>query len=232
MLSSDIMPSRLIRARYKTIDILEHLKEAQVGLLTFAGESYVVSPITDDSHTIKHLVKELSPSIMPVPGYQLNIALMHAQQLLRQSHIKKGNVILLTAGPVSEDSINRAHKLHEDGITVSVLALGSEQGAPISHQSGDYMKDQHGNIIMSQRDTQRLQRLAKAGGGHYANFTTTDDDIEQLLPTQTISRTHSNESEKSDTIVDWENQGRLLLYPLLIIALLCFRRGWLTEVLP
>lgn len=231
MYSDDISPSRLVRARYKTIDLLQHLKAYQIGLLTFAGESYIVSPVTEDSHTIEHLVNTLSPDIMPVRGYQLSRALNHAQQLLQQANIKDGQFLVLTAGPVSPEAIKTAEKLHEDGIKISVLALGSEQGTPSKNSSGEYIKDQQGNIIINQRDTHGLKQLANAGGGHYAAFTADDQDIQKLFPNTQVLTNDKQQKSQSNQIIDWKNQGRLLIYPLLIIALVCFRRGWLIEVL-
>jgi Ca-activated chloride channel homolog len=231
MLSDDLKPSRLIRARYKVSDILDYLKDAQVGVLAFAGESYAIAPITDDAHTIKHLINKLSPEIMPVPGYQLDIALEQAQHMLQQSNINNGKIIVLTAGPVSKNAINIARKIHHNKIDISVLALGSEEGAPIQSITGKYLKDQHGNILMSQRDTRGLQELATAGGGHYANFSNDDHDIHLLFATQATSLLHTQPSAASNQIIAWKNQGYLFLYPLLLIVALCFRRGWLSGVL-
>lgn len=231
MYSDDLKPSRLMRARYKVSDILEHLPHAQIGVIAFAGEAYAIAPMTEDRHTIQHLVNDLSPEIMPVPGYQLSDALTYAQQLLRQAHITDGHIILLTAGPVSQHAIDTARHIHQHHVTLSVLALGSDTGAPMKNENGDYAKDQHGNIVMNRRDSRGLQQLAHAGGGAYANFSTKDDDIQAVLSATSSSLTTSQPSV-ANTLIDWKTQGRYLLFPVLLLALLCFRRGWLTEVLP
>lgn len=231
MYTNDISPNRLTRARYKAIDLLKQLKKYNVGMIVFSGEAYVVSPITEDSHTIEYLVSELSPNIMPVSGYNLSVALQRSQHLFEQANIQKGKIIVITAGPVSTQAVETAKSLHEKGIEISVLAVGSEQGTPIKTETGDYIKDSNGNILIAQRDTQGLQQLAHMGGGQYANFSSDDSDIEKLFPNNTETLSRFDKSAHSNEIIDWKNQGYLLVYPILLVALICFRRGWINEIL-
>ena len=68
MNSEDLAPSRLARARQKMLDLLVQRKEGQTGLIAYAGDAHIVTPLTDDTPTIANLLPALAPDMMPVPG--------------------------------------------------------------------------------------------------------------------------------------------------------------------
>ena len=66
MLATDVKPNRLTRARYKAIDLLKRINEGDVGLIAYAGDAFIISPLTQDIKNIELLLPSLSPDIMPV----------------------------------------------------------------------------------------------------------------------------------------------------------------------
>lgn len=230
MLANDLPPSRVARMRYKLIDILKQHTDGQIGLIAFAGEAYVVSPLTQDSQTIAGLANDLSPDIMPVAGNNLNAALLLAKKMLIQSGQMQGHIIVLTADSADNTAINTAKRLASEGITTSVLGMATKMGAPL-------LSDNHnGKVVISRLDSESLQTLADAGQGEFQIFTGDDSDITTLLnqyvtenQNKKVSSCKNNDKNCSDTLSFWHNQGYWLVWLCIPLVLILFRRGsrWL-----
>lgn len=230
MLATDQKPSRLEQARFKLEDILTRSREGQTGLVAYAGEAFVISPLTNDSRTIQALLPALAPDIMPVQGARADLALQKAADLLNQAGVVNGEILLITDGINLERTQAVVESLRRNGITTSVLAIGTEQGAPIPLPEGGFMQDQQGDIVIPQLQPQELQALARSGGGRYSLLSVDARDVDYLIPEQSPAATE--ERERSDEQVEsgselWKEQGPWLVLLLLPLAALSFRRGWL-----
>lgn len=234
MLANDLPPTRLDRMRYKLLDALKLYGDGQTALIAFAGEPYVVSPLTQDSQTIANLVGDLSPDIMPVAGNDLSRALLLAKKVLNQSGLTQGHIVVFTADGADSAAISTAKDLASQGITTSVLGVATTIGAPLL---SDARGMQHGKVVMSRLDTGSLQALAQAGDGQFQAFTTSDADLASLFsginvhqPTD-VKQAHctAKASTCMDTLKFWHNQGYWLIWLCIPLVLLAFRRGspWL-----
>ncbi|RKZ59224.1 MAG: hypothetical protein DRQ44_13895, partial [Gammaproteobacteria bacterium] len=110
MNTQDVKPSRLVRARLKLLDLLKNRKEGQTALIVFAATAYTVSPLTDDTDTIRSLVSSLTTEIMPVQGSRADLAVEKALQLFENAGINKGDILLISDG-VSAVSANKLQHL-------------------------------------------------------------------------------------------------------------------------
>ncbi len=225
MLAEDIKPSRLVRARHKILDILQQRSEGVTALIAYAGDTHIVTPLTDDYPTITNLVPSLSPLIMPIPGSDPVTALREARTLFKNAGIDKGKVLLLTDGITDQNADELDDSLANSGIELSILGIGTSDGAPIPADQG-FLKDNQGNIIIPKLDRRPMETLAKANSGRYIDITFDEKDIEFLMPAVSTSLTE-------DTILTerefdlWHDRGPLLVLLLLPLALMGFRRGWL-----
>lgn len=219
---SDLKPNRLQRAKYKLQDILKKLKEGQTGLIVYTEEPYVVSPLTEDTATIAAMVPVLNPELIPVSGNNISRALNKAKQLIKQGGSNQGRILLLTDNQPQKQDFITATRLYKQGITLSILGIGTDQGAPIPTEQG-FLKNKQGQVILSRIDHNSLQQLSTAGGGYYSNFTNDDTDLQTILFTnkspQQIKKTQQHSQQ-------WQDQGRWLILFLLPLAALAFRRGW------
>jgi Ca-activated chloride channel homolog len=230
MLATDIKPSRLLRAKYKLMDLLKYSREGQTGLVVFAGQAYVVSPLTHDSHTIMALVPQLAPSIMPTQGQDINDALQLAADLLQQAQMAPGDIILISDSTPSTVAYRTAERLAAQGNHLSVLAIGTELGSPIPKTKGGFVQDSNGAIVLAKLDTEALRRLAIAGQGQYIAFSHDNHDIDTLI--NTLQQQMQRQALQDEAMTErWHDQGRWFLMPVLLLALLVFRRGWLEAVL-
>ena len=229
--AEDVRPSRLTRAKHKVIDILKRREEGQTALVVFSQESFVVSPLTDDATTIAAMVPALSTDLMPVQGSRLDLALETSDQLLSQSGIPGGNIIVITDGGQEHETELVATHLHQIGRRVSVLGVGTANGAPIPVKSGGFLKDRSGAIVIPKFQGQSLATLAKLGGGQFVQLQNDDSDLEQLGVID-VDHTASKEANHSKRTTDlWNEEGPWLVLALMVLALPAFRRGWVGVVL-
>ncbi|HIA14628.1 MAG TPA: VWA domain-containing protein [Nitrospirales bacterium] len=228
--AADITPTRLTRARHKILDILTHRIEGYTALIVYAGEPFVVTPLTEDAETIAALVPALSTDLMPAQGSRPDLALDKAATLITQADMVRGHVLLLTDGVDDSRVHDAAVRLRNQGHRLSVLAIGTEGGAPISVTSGGFLKDAHGSIIIPKMDELQLSMVAQEGGGRYSLFRLDDGDIEHLMAGMTINRMQS-QTEGTGLHADrWHEEGPWLLLLVLPLAALAFRRGYLVAV--
>lgn len=227
MLATDITPSRLVRARYKALDILAHSEEGQIGMVAFASEAYTVSPLTEDERTIALMIPDLTPAIMPVTGDNITAALEKSAELLQQEQAQQGQIILITAAAPTPQDIETAKKLQQQGLKISVLGVGTVIGAPIPTAQG-YVQNSQGQVLLAKLDEAGLAQLAAAGGGNYRTVSNDDKDVEALLASSVKKKT--KKSEENATI--WKDEGSWFVWLLLPLVLLGFRRGWLERLLP
>jgi Ca-activated chloride channel family protein len=225
MLAQDVKPSRVERARYKIADILERSADAQTALVAYAGDAFVVAPLTDDSNTVANFVDALEPSIMPVPGNDTGRAIDLAASLVAQAGLHSGDGIVI-ADAATADAGAAAAKARKSGVRVSVLGMGTEQGAPVATANGGFLKDDAGNIAMPRLDAAALRAVAEAGGGRYATYTSDARDLDALL--QDVRPVDAEQAVAADAHTQrFLDRGPWLLLALLPLAALSFRRGWL-----
>ena len=136
--ASDVAPSRLARARYELSDALAALGDGQAGLVIFAEEPYVVTPISDDPKVVASFLPVLETSLMPGRGSWVDRAIVEASKLLEQAAAVDGEIVLLTdgAGDRPEATIAAARNAAQAGYPVSVLGIGTAEGAPVPSSRG------------------------------------------------------------------------------------------------
>jgi Ca-activated chloride channel family protein len=220
--AQDVTPSRLARAKLKILDILERRKSGQTALVVYSANAFTVTPLTTDADTVAALVSSLSTDIMPSRGSNPSAAIEKGRQLLEQGGVGFGEVLLITDGGSSAVVERAAGELRDAGYTLSVLGVGTLQGAPIPKAGGGFVTDRSGNIAVPKLEMDGLRRLASTGGGRYTALTADDRDIDTLLSGEVADAAESDKSVATD---QWREEGPWLLLALLPLAALAFRRG-------
>lgn len=223
----DVKPDRLTRARLKITDILKARRSGQTALLVYAGDAFIVSPLTDDVDTIIAQLPSLQTEMMPSQGSRADRALALAQQLLQQAGAKRGQILLITdAVDDSNGALAQAiAALREQGSSVSILGVGTEQGAPIPMADGGFLKDHQGAIVVPKLETANLQRWAQRGGGRFALLRTDDADIQYLLQQASASTLDAAQRAEGLHSDQWREQGPWLIVLAIPFAAWAFRRG-------
>jgi Ca-activated chloride channel family protein len=226
MAATDVSPSRVTRARYVASDLLSAAHDARVGLVASAGEAHTVAPLTTDIATVRTLLQPLAPNLMPESGDRLAPALEEAQQLLDAGSARHGQVVVLSDGasdPV--EALRAAQRLREQGTSVNIIGVGTQSGAPEPNGKGDFIHDPDGHLRMTRLQADELQRVATAGGGEFVTVSGASDLLTRLESEQS-HRLDTTAATPQARLAIWQNGGVWLLPPLLLLAALLARKGW------
>jgi Ca-activated chloride channel family protein len=231
MFAPDHSPSRVDLAKRKLRDILALRGEGQTALVVYAGDAHTVTPLTDDVVTIEALVPSLNPNIMPLFGSDPVSALEIAIDLLKNTDGGSGKILLMTDGIAGYDEEQTiADLLDRSGNELLVMGIGTEEGAPIRTNDGNFLTDERGTIIVPKLNKNLLSSLANRVGGRYHDIQLADSDLAYLLSdlNPLDDEALSDVEEEFDV---WYEAGPWLLLLVLPLAAFAFRRGWLL-VLP
>ena len=168
--------SRLQQAKLLLEKLIDKLGNDKVGLIVFAGDAYTQIPITADFVSAKMFLSNIEPSMVPTQGTAIGAAIkMAANSFTADDKIQK-SIILITDGENHEDdAVEAAKDAHDKGIQINVLGVGTPKGAPIPiGGKGNYMKDESGNIVITQPNEQIAQDVTNAGKGIYVSGTNRD----------------------------------------------------------
>lgn len=223
--AADIKPSRIAKARYKIADLLKQRKDGQTALLVYGGDAFTVTPLTADTATIASQLEALSTDIMPSPGTNTAAAIEKAKQLLQQAGLPRGHILLIT------DNAESAGNLDLADYQLSVLAVGTKDGAPIAQANGGFVKDSDGNIVLAKLDVDGLAALAQKGRGIYQVVTANDDDVSKLGALFNAPAVADDNSASQLLLQQWDEKGPWLLLLVLPWAALQFRKGLLLVLL-
>ena len=231
MLAEDISPNRLVRARYKLIDILTRRTEGVAGLIVYGGDAHTVSPLTEDSNTIVSIVPVLAPSLLPEYGSNVEEALASAVDLAITGGYQQADILLISDG-IDRSALSELTPIisQQGDFRLSILGVGTSQGAPIPTGAGGFAKQANGNVVVAKLNVTALQQLATSSGGIYQTLSADDSDVDALLTTMdSIFSDNTRETDRSFDL--WDDQGFWLVLFLLPVVLLSFRKGTLVAVL-
>src|SRR5574344_1521577 len=171
MLAEDYSPNRLERAKLAISRLVDKLQGDRIGLIVFAGESFIQLPITTDYVSAKIFLNTINTRSVPVQGTAMGEAINTAIKSFSNETAQKREdkaIILITDGENHEDNpVEAARQAAEYGIKVFTIGVGSVDGQPIPVAGGELMKDRSGNIVVTKLDEKTLTEVAAAGDGAY-----------------------------------------------------------------
>jgi Ca-activated chloride channel family protein len=209
MLAEDIVPSRLDRSKMMVENLVDHFTNDKIGLIVFAGDAFVQLPITSDYVSAKMFLSSIDPSMMATQGTDIARAIDMATHSFTQEEGIGKAIIVITDGEDHEGGALEAAKAAKDaGMRVYVLGVGSTQGAPIPIPgTGDYMKDNTGNTVMSALNEDMCRQVAQAGGGAYIHVENNsaaqdqlDNELNKLAKKETTSTVYSEFDEQFQAV--------------------------------
>ncbi len=182
MLAGDLQPSRLARAKQVVSRLLDDMPENRIGLIIFAGHAYLQMPLSSDHAAAKMYLGAAGPGSVPTQGTVIGEAMGMALQTFNNKEKKYKSVLLITDGEDHDESaLKVATQLHDDGVVVHAIGLGSPTGAFITDPAtGENRKDAEGNVIISKLNQPLLQEIAQKTGGSYQLYDNTDAVVSNL----------------------------------------------------
>lgn len=215
MLARDYSPDRLDRAKLAISRLVDRLHEDRIGLIVFAGTSFVQLPITTDYVSAKMFLGNVGTDSVPIQGTAIGDAISTATKSFSAQSEKSRAVIVITDGENHEDdAVAAAKQAAEYGIKVYTIGVGSAQGQPIP-KNGELMKDKDGNIVVTRLDEDTLKEVAAAGNGAYVHAGNEEFGLNPI-----IDDIRSMEAEKYESVVFEEYDEQYMYFMGMALALL------------
>lgn len=228
MLATDVEPDRLTQAKRKIRDILSQREGSFTGLVVYAADAHIVTPLTDDRKTIESLLGVIDPLMMPASGNRADLGVEQAKTLLEQGAPGAGRILLVSDGIRDDDPGRIRQTLKGTGYSLNTIAVGTEQGGPIPLPKRGFIRDQD-KVVITKADPAPMKQLARSLGGDGTRITLDDADIRSLA----LRGADSDDWQKSDrelSVQRWQDDGYWLLWLVVPLALLAWRRGALLLV--
>jgi Ca-activated chloride channel family protein len=224
MKAEDIKPNRLESAKQEISHMLDKLQNDRVGLVVFAGDSYLQLPLTTDYSAARLILSTVDVDVVPVQGTAIGSALRLSMKSFLSEEKKYKVVILITDGENHEDdAITAAKEAHAEGVVVHTIGMGSPDGAPIPVYQNDvqtgFRKDNEGNVVLTKLDERGLREIAETGGGKYLRATNQQSELDAIF-----KEIESMEKKEygSKLFTEFEDRFQFFLVPALALLLLEF----------
>ena len=183
MLSQDLKPDRMSRAKRVLNHLIDNLQNDKVALMIFAGDAYVQMPLTTDVSSAKMFLSNINPGMVPVQGTAIGMAIKRSMQLFSSTDTNVGkSIIIITDGENHEDdAVEMAQEALKNGITVNVMGVGTPEGAPIPIAgTQSFRKDKDGNVVVTKLNETMCAEIATAGGGMYLRVDNSSSAVRAL----------------------------------------------------
>lgn len=181
MLAEDYSPNRLERAKLAISKLVDELQGDRIGLIIFAGESFVQLPVTSDYVSAKIFLNSITTESVPVQGTAMGEAIRTAIKSFTSESENSRAIILITDGENHEDDpVSAAKDAVDMGARVFCIGVGSPEGKPIP-MDGGLLKDNDGNIVVTRLDEKTLRDVASAGRGLYVRAGNTEFGLNPVI---------------------------------------------------
>ena len=184
MLARDVPPNRMERAKKFAQNLVEELKGDRVGVIIFAGNAYLQTPLTTDYAAAQLFLKTANPEMAPSQGTAISDAINLAENVFGEDNKAHKALVVITDGENhDEQTLDRARQANENGLMIFSVGVGTTEGDLIPLNYGnrqEYQRDRSGNPVKSQLNEAMLRDLAEAGKGDYFNIRQGDGVITAL----------------------------------------------------
>ena len=220
MLAQDITPNRLEKAKQMLSRLTDDLNNDKMGLIVFAGDAFTQIPITSDYISAKMFLSSITPAMVSTQGTAIESAINLAMRSFTPDENTSKTIVIITDGENHEgDAIKAAAAAAEKGVKVNVVGIGLPRGAPIPINNNDYMRDNAGNVVITQLNEAMCQDIAQAGNGLYVRADNTNSALRALQ--SELSKMSKSEVE-SQVYSEYDEQFPTLAWIVLILLIVEF----------
>ena len=171
MLSTDVRPNRLQRAKLAIADFVRTHGRGRVGLVTFAGGAFLNCPLTLDYDAFENALGAVDEKTIPLPGTDIGGALMEANRAMEKNARRKLIVLLTDGEDLENGGVAAAKTLATNGVVIFTIGVGSPAGSEIQMLNAagqlELVHDAKGEVVHSRLDEKTLATIASTTGGKY-----------------------------------------------------------------
>jgi Ca-activated chloride channel family protein len=228
MLAEDVKPNRLERSKLAVKDLIKKLRGDRIGLIAFAGSSFLQCPLTVDYGGFMLSLDSLDVNAIPKGGTSLTSAIKTALESYEGGMKKYKTLVIITDGEDHEgNAAELAGKAKEKGIKIFTIGIGTKEGEliPVSDEKGNvsYLKDRKGNVVKTRLDENMLQQIALNTGGSYVKATGSEFGLD-LIYEEKLSKMERREVENK-MVKKYEERFQILLgFALMLLCIEPFVR--------
>jgi Ca-activated chloride channel family protein len=220
----DLEPTRLERAKLKLHDLLKERNGGRTALFAYAGTAHMVIPLTTDAQLFELYLDALSTSLMPKGGKDTTDALRLIEEFLSHESVP-GTILFVTDG-IEQQAIAPLREFVEKGTdSVLVLGVGTSRGGPLRGPGDQFVTNSAGRREFSRVDMNALKSLSDLGVSA-TTLTLDDSDIQWI---QRRTQNHLELAEEKSAQTRWVDEGYWLVFPIALLAVLWFRKGWTVQ---
>jgi len=221
MRSNDLQPTRLDRARFKVLDLLEQRTGSRTALIAYAGSAHIVMPPSTDAEVLKRFLESLDPAIMPNEGTDAGAVLPLAEKVLADE-TAIGTILFVTDGFTSQDiPVFADYAGRPDAAGLVALIVGKNEGGVALLPDGSAVMDPAGGRLDTSIDTGLLRRVESEAGVTVVRADTDSADVRRL-----VREIASNLQMADDPNAQWLDQAWWFVLLAAVFTLPAFRRGW------
>ena len=219
MLAEDVAPNRLEKAKKMAMDISSAFKSDKVGLIVFAGNAYIQSPLTTDWHAIQLFINSANPNQAGTQGTAIGEAVRLAIKTKKDKESTgEGAIIILTDGEDHDSDAPAAMlEAQTEGWSTYLIGVGTEAGSHIPIMidgNKDLKRDESGVPVTTKLNESLMKELASKGHGKYYYLTSGNTivaDLEKELATLERTQLEKRSFSEHKSYFQWFLLPGLLL---------------------
>ncbi len=214
MLAEDVAPNRLEKSKQLVTQLINQLGSDKIGIIAYSGSAFPVLPMTSDYSVAKMFMQGMNPGIISSQGTSIDEAINLASEKYFDKKDKTSKLLIIISD--GEDHSDNAVDASEDaqklGIKIVTIGVGTENGGTIPLKSmgkgNELQKDQDGNVVVTKRNSQVLDKIAKSANGFYIDGNNTKVVLENVK--KVLDNTQKSEFE-STQMADFKSQFQWFL---------------------
>jgi Ca-activated chloride channel family protein len=186
MTATDVLPSRLQRAKFSILDFVRRQSHGRVGLVAFAGSAFIQCPLTFDADAFEETLLSVDETTIPIPGTDIGRALNEAYRALDKNARHKMVVLVTDGEDLEKSGVAAAKRLATNGVVVYTIGVGTPAGKEIQTRNAagqpELLRDAKGQIVRSRLDETTLREIAEVTGGSYYPLGALGDGLLKVRP--------------------------------------------------
>ena len=184
MTTSDVLPSRMQRAKFAMLDFVRKQSHGRGGLVAFAGSAFLQCPLTFDAGAFEETLMSIDEKTIPIPGTDIGRALNEASRAMDKKARRKMVVLVTDGEDLEKSGVAAAKRLATNGVVVFAIGVGTPTGKEIQTLNAagqmELVRDAKGEVVRSQLDEKTLREIASVTGGSYFPLGRLGDGLMQV----------------------------------------------------